>query len=121
MAIYDKNEASDMTSAQRETLRIAMEAERKDRKQQKARRHTMTSAAKKRDLYGELLQGIAEMKQHREGKITLRKHTSRLPELPALEKAATAPAKRKLPEAVTSGSFSTRRGPEARKNLRSGT
>ena len=39
---------------------------------------------KKRDIFGELMQGIKEMGQHREGKITLRTHVVTMKALPRL-------------------------------------
>ena len=40
---------------------------------------------KKRDIFGELMAGVESMKQHREGKITLKTHKTEATELPEID------------------------------------
>ncbi len=41
-------------------------------------------AAKKRDVFGELMEGVAAMRAHREGKVTLRTHAFEAKPLPRI-------------------------------------
>ena len=50
-----------------------------------AKQKSRTSAAKQRDIFGEMMEGVAAMKAHREGKITLRTFTMEPQSLPEVD------------------------------------
>jgi putative transcriptional regulator len=50
----------------------------------------------KRDIFGELLEGVAAMKSHREGKITLRTYKVEAPPLPKVDSKLLRDTRKKL-------------------------
>ena len=50
----------------------------------------------KRDIFGELVEGIAAMKNHREGKITLRSHRVEAAPLPKVDSKLIRDTRKKL-------------------------
>ena len=50
----------------------------------------------KRDIFGELTEGVAAMKEHREGKITLRTHSVDVAPLPKVDSKILRDTRRKL-------------------------
>ena len=50
----------------------------------------------KRDIFGELLEGVAAMKGHREGKITLRSYRVEPPPLPKVDSKLILDTRKKL-------------------------
>jgi len=74
MTLYDKDEASDLTAGEKKLLKNAVQAELKARSRKRAAstRSERNSVMTKRDIFGELMEGVAAMKAQRKGKITLR-------------------------------------------------
>lgn len=50
----------------------------------------------KRNIFGELIEGVAAMKAHREGKITLRSYKVELPPLPKVDAKLIRDTRKKL-------------------------
>jgi len=76
--LYGKDEADDLTPTQKANLRAAVEAELKHQQQQHVHRQGRNRVAvtkrTKRDIFGELMEGVSAMRSHREGRVTLRSH-----------------------------------------------
>jgi putative transcriptional regulator len=50
----------------------------------------------KRDIFGELMEGVAAMKDHRQGKLTLRNHKMEVSPLPKVDSKLLRDTRRKL-------------------------
>ena len=55
-----------------------------------------TNKAKKRDLFGELIEGVSAMRGHREGRITLRSHRIERLSLPRLDQGMIRSTRERL-------------------------
>jgi hypothetical protein len=69
MTPYGKNEAADLTPSQKKALKAALDAEPKAHSASRAKE---VRGMAKRNIFDELMEGVAAMKAHRQGKITLR-------------------------------------------------
>jgi DNA-binding transcriptional regulator YiaG len=101
MTLYDKSEASDLTASQKTALKLAIERETAARAMKKGpytpTQKIMTEERMaKRDIFGELVEGIAAMKNHREGKITLRSHRVEAAPLPKVDSKLIRDTRKKL-------------------------
>ena len=98
MTLYGKDEASDLTAKQRQALKNAIEIEVRARqaaklaKQRKPRRQAMS----KRKIFDEMIEGVAAMKSHREGKITLRTYKIEAAPLPRVDSKLIRDTRKRL-------------------------
>ena len=76
LTIYDKDEAKDLTADQRRMLKAAIEQEKRERANGEGdggrTMRKQPRKAKRRDIFGELMSGVTAMREHREGRVTLR-------------------------------------------------
>lgn len=99
MTLYDKDEAKDLTAKEKSALKAAIEVELKlTRREASGARAEIKEdkAMAKRDIFGELMEGVAAMKAHREGKITLRTHKVAETSLPKVDSKLIRDTRKKL-------------------------
>lgn len=92
MTLYSKDEASDLTAAEKKALKAAIENELTLRAASRQKRSAMT----KRRIFSELIEGVSEMKQHREGKLTLRSYKVEVSPLPKVDSKVIRDTRKKL-------------------------
>lgn len=79
ITVYDKDEMADLSPAEKRLLKKAIEAELTQRAGRRSRRRKEIMAAKrryvarkKRSLFREMMSGVQAMRDHREGRVTLK-------------------------------------------------
>lgn len=90
LTMYGKDEAADLTSKEKQALKAAVDEEKRQRALRRALRGSKPMAntkkrAKKRSLFRELMSGVEAMREHREGRVTLRTHHVEPIALPTLK------------------------------------
>ena len=97
MTLYDKDELKDLTAAEKRVLRTAINVECEARAAQRpTARGDKAMGREKRTLFGELMDGVAAMAAHREGKLTLRTHQLELRPLPRVTTALVRDTRMRL-------------------------
>lgn len=76
MTVYDKDEAADLTAAEKRAMKVAIEEESRERARQEGQRlmakRVRPKLKHRRNLFEELTSGVKAMREHREGRLTLR-------------------------------------------------
>jgi putative transcriptional regulator len=98
MTVFDKDEASDLNPKEKKALKTAIEGELAAASRQTGSTEEITEdmLMAKRDIFGELMEGAAAMKSHREGKLTLRSYKVAAAPLPKVDSKLIRDTRKRL-------------------------
>jgi len=97
MTVFDKDEASDLNPKENKALKTAIEGELAARAARRSTEEiTEDMLMAKRDIFGELMEGAAAMKSHREGKLTLRSYKIAAAPLPKVDSKLIRDTRKRL-------------------------
>jgi putative transcriptional regulator len=97
MTVFDKDEASDLNPKENKALKTAIEGELAARAARRSTEEiTEDMLMAKRDIFGELMEGAAAMKSHREGKLTLRRYKIAAAPLPKVDSKLIRDTRKRL-------------------------
>jgi putative transcriptional regulator len=96
LGVYSKDEATDLTASEKKALKAAIENELRLRAAGRQKTITENKVMAKRNIFAELMDGLAELKEHREGKITLRSYKVEVSPLPKVDSKIIRDTRKKL-------------------------
>jgi putative transcriptional regulator len=96
VTLYDKDEASDLTPKGKKALKASNRKRIGGTSGSSGSRASEDTIMAKRDIFGEMMEGVAAMKNHRQGKLTLRSYKIDVTPLPKVDSKLLRDTRKKL-------------------------